>query len=58
MTEKSYGGNNGVREHVGGKVKDKSSSKLIHNKIKTPTKKAVSSIKSNENFLKNNQNTR
>ena len=30
MTEKSYGGNNGVREHVGGKVsKDKSVSKNI-----------------------------
>ena len=50
MTEKSYGGNNGVREHVGGKVKDKSSSKPIQSKIKTPSKKTISPSKLNENL--------
>lgn len=47
MTEKSYGGNNGVREHVGGKVtKVKDNSKPI--KTKEPTKKAISPSKLNE----------
>jgi len=36
MTEKSYGGNNGVREHSSGKLgKDKSS--LVHAKLPTKT---------------------
>ncbi|MDP2926348.1 MAG: type II methionyl aminopeptidase [Nanoarchaeota archaeon] len=34
MTEKSYGGNNGVREHLGKIIKDKSSSKVVKEKIR------------------------
>lgn len=55
MTEKSYGGNNGVREHVGGKAaktKDKSSSKHVNtNKTKTSTNPSSKSSNINNKNL-------
>lgn len=47
-TEKSYGGNNGVREHLGKAVKDKSSSK-----IKTADKNTKSSLSLKESDIDN-----
>ncbi|VVB77698.1 Methionine aminopeptidase [uncultured archaeon] len=46
MTEKSYGGNNGIREHVGGntgKVKDSSKINITDKKSKKPTTKISTS---------------
>lgn len=57
MTEKSYGGNNGVREHVGGKTgKNKDSSKhvdkkTINNKSKKTTETSSSSSTKDTNNL-------
>ncbi|MEK6859476.1 MAG: type II methionyl aminopeptidase [Nanoarchaeota archaeon] len=57
MTEKSYGGNNGVREHAGGKIsKDKSISKPINNLKKTKTAAASTSKSDNLNIDNNNSN--
>jgi len=50
MTEKSYGGNNGVREHVGGKVTKVKSSPSVVKTPKATSKKIVSNSKLNEDL--------
>ncbi len=51
MTEKSYGGNNGVREHQGSLIKEKpeTKSKGISKKIKTKDKEQLESISKEDN---------
>ncbi len=49
MTEKSYGGNNGVREHLGKPMKNKSISKTLNQSAKETKKVKSESINSNLN---------
>jgi len=51
MTEKSYGGNNGVREHMGSSVKRKPGSMKIKEKIKSENKKIKSETSSDDSKL-------
>ncbi len=51
MTEKSYGGNNGVREHVRGKIIKNNSSSIINkklNKSKSPSSSSINTSDSSD----------
>jgi methionine aminopeptidase len=52
-TEKSYGGNNGVREHTGKIIKNKLSTKAIKEKLKKSKSEEIQ--KSSENIKINNE---